>query len=97
MLEQLRQNLNQKQLNPAMAQAKKMMDGMRSLTQDQQELLDRTFKESLQNGRAQLRRQQQQSGQQGEPSQQGQQPGNLSGSTRSERYAKSGLNKRSFA
>jgi len=79
MLEQLRQNLNQKQLNPAMAQAKKMMDGMRSLTQDQQELLDRTFKESLQNGRAQLRRQQQQSGQQGEPSQQGQQPGNQSG------------------
>ena len=80
MLEQLRQNLNQKQLNPAMAQAKKMMDGMRSLTQDQQELLDRTFKESLQNGRAQLRRQQQQSGQQGEQGQQpGQQPGNQSG------------------
>ena len=80
MLEQLRQNLMQQQSNPAMAQAKKMMDGMRSLTQDQQELLDRTFKESLQNGRAQLRRQQQQSGQQGEQGQQpGQQPGNQSG------------------
>lgn len=80
MLEQLRQNLKQQQSNPAMAQAKKMMDGLRSLTEDQQELLDRTFQESLQNGRARLRRQQQQSGEQGQQGQQGQQPGQQSGS-----------------
>lgn len=81
MLEQLRQGLKQQQSNPAMAQAKKMMDGLRSLTQDQQDLLDRTFQESLQNGRAQLRRQQQQQGEQGQqPGQQsGQQPGDQPG------------------
>jgi len=80
MLEQLRQTLKQQQSNPAMAQAKKMMDGLRSLAQDQQDLLDRTFQESLQNGRAQLRRQQQQQdGQQSEQGQHGQQPGQQPG------------------
>jgi len=82
MLEQLRQSLKQQQTNPAMAQARKMMDGLRSLTQDQQDLLDRTFQENLQNGRAQLRRQQQgsqQDGQQGEQGQQGQQSGQQPG------------------
>ncbi|WNK00679.1 TIGR02302 family protein [Thalassospiraceae bacterium LMO-JJ14] len=80
MLEQLRQGLKMQDANPAMAQAKKLMDGLRSLTQDQQELLDRTFKEGLtrQAMRPRLGQQgqqqqgQQQQGQQGQQ-QQGQQ------------------------
>jgi hypothetical protein len=72
MLERLRQGLKMQDANPAMAQAKKLMDGLRSLTQDQQDLLDRTFQEGLtrQTQRPRLGQQgQQQQGQQ----QQGQQ------------------------
>ncbi len=85
MLEQLRQGLKMQQSNPAMAEAKKLMDGLRSLTQDQQELLDRTFQEGLnrqtqrprtgQQGQQQQGQQQQGQQQQGQrqPGQQGQQ------------------------
>ncbi|MBO6519361.1 MAG: TIGR02302 family protein [Rhodospirillales bacterium] len=75
MLEQLRQGLKMQQSNPAMAEAKKLMDGLRSLTQDQQELLDRTFQEGL-NRQTQRPRMGQQGQQQQGQQQQGQrQPG----------------------
>ena len=70
MLEQLRQGMKMQQSNPAMAEAKKLMDGLRSLTQDQQELLDRTFQESLQR-----RQQRPQTGRQGQMGQGQQQQG----------------------
>jgi len=76
MLERLRQGLKMQDANPAMAQAKKLMDGLRSLTQDQQDLLDRTFQEGLtrQTQRPRLGQQgQQQQGQQQQGQQQGQQ------------------------
>lgn len=78
MLERLRQGLKMQDANPAMAEAKKLMDGLRSLTQDQQELLDRTFQEGLRRQQRppqlgqQGRQGQQQQGQQGQQ-QQGQQ------------------------
>lgn len=46
MLDQLREGLQMQQSNPAMANARRMMDDLRSLAEDQQQLLDRTFEES---------------------------------------------------
>lgn len=75
MLERLRQGLKMQDANPAMAEAKKLMDGLRSLTQDQQNLLDRTFQEGIgrQAQRPRLGQQQQGQQQQGQRGQQGQQ------------------------
>lgn len=77
MLERLRQGLKMQDANPAMAEAKKLMDGLRSLTQDQQDLLDRTFQEGIgrqaQRPRPGQQGQQQQGQQQQGQQQQGQQ------------------------
>lgn len=82
MMEQLRDGLQMQQTNPAMANARKMMDDLRSLSEDQQQLLDRTFEES-QNERSgafqRPRLGQRQPGQQQQGQQPGQQPGQQQG------------------
>ncbi len=89
MLDGLRNGTAMARQNPAMAKARKMMEDMRSLSQRQQELMDKTFRESQTNRDGQNQGQQQQGqmqpgqqdqmqpGQQGQmqPGQQGQQPG----------------------
>lgn len=78
MLDGLRNGTAMARQNPAMAKARQMMQEMRSLTQRQQELMDKTFRESQINrdGQSQDQQGQQQQGQRQQPGQQGQmQPG----------------------
>lgn len=77
MLEQLREGLRMQQSNPAMAKAREMMDNLRSLTEDQQQLLDRTFQESQNQRSGSFQRPR--LGQQQPGQQQGQQPGQQPG------------------
>lgn len=90
MLEQVRQGMKMQDTNPAMAEARKAMDQLRSLTEDQQKLLDKTFQESRRReGRNGLQRpqpgqsgqQQPQSGQPGQQQGQQGQDGSESGET----------------
>jgi len=77
MLEQLRDGLQMQQSNPAMANARRMMDDLRSLTEDQQQLLDRTFEESQNERSGAFQRPRLAPGQPDQ--QQGQQPGQNQG------------------
>lgn len=78
MLEQVRQGMKMQDTNPAMAEARKAMDQLRSLTEDQQKLLDKTFRESRrgENDSGMQRPQPGQSDQQRQPGQQGSQGDN---------------------
>ncbi|MEX2311597.1 MAG: DUF4175 family protein, partial [Rhodospirillales bacterium] len=89
MLEQLRQGMKMQDANPAMAKAKKMMDGLRALTDDQQKLLDRTFQESLQGAQPRLQRNPQQGAMPGQQ-QQGQQPGQQPGQQQGQQSGENG-------